>query len=388
VSIEDLLGRDIVPPNQDLLHRNITGKMVMVTGAGGSIGSELCRQIVRLKPLALLLFEQSEFALYSIDRELKSIAAEDNVELIPLLGSVLDSARLKEVIRAYGVHTLYHAAAYKHVPMVERNPAEAVVNNALGTWHVAMVANECMIETFVLISTDKAVRPTNTMGATKRLAELICQGMAIREGKVNTRFSIVRFGNVLGSSGSVVPLFREQIRNGGPLTVTDPKMIRYFMTIPEASQLVIQAGAMAQGGDIFVLDMGVPVKIIDLAKRMVHLSGFEVKDDERPNGDIEIVFTGLRPGEKLYEELLIGDDVQPTSHPLIMRSQEEALPWPKLDSYLSQLEKAALAHDQVRIRELLLESVSGYKPQCGIEDNVLRRMSSSANGKVYSLTPK
>ncbi len=368
----------------------------MVTGAGGSIGSELCRQIVELKPAVLILFEQNEYALYTIEKELAEYAASgggfgvtgDGVRsrVVAILGSVLDSGRLTEVVSTFGIQTIYHAAAYKHVPMVERNPVEAIQNNIFGTWHTAAVAKKCGVETFVLISTDKAVRPTNTMGATKRFAELVLQGLAKRstpslpgfQSQVKngadggtprrTRFCMVRFGNVLGSSGSVVPLFHEQISQGGPVTVTDPKIIRYFMTIPEAAQLVIQAGAMGQGGDVFVLDMGEAVKILDLAKKMIRLSGFEVKDADHPKGDIEIQFTGLRPGEKLYEELLIGDNVRPTEHPLIMCAEEEVLSWDEIQYFLDGFDAATEVHDQVKIRSLLLEAVPGFKPQCGIED--------------------
>lgn len=397
VTIEDLLGRDQVAPNEDLLHRNIAGKIVMVTGAGGSIGSELCRQILALEPAQLLLFEQSEYALYAIERELiiqinNQPAVKNAMQLVPVLGSVLDSDRLRQVIQAYGVQTIYHTAAYKHVPMVEKNPAEAIRNNILGTWRSAQVAGECGVEAFVLISTDKAVRPTNTMGATKRVAELVLQGLSLdfhsrgERGKGSeTRYCMVRFGNVLGSSGSVVPLFREQIRKGGPVTVTDPKIIRYFMTIPEAAQLVIQAGAMGQGGDVFVLDMGEPVRILDLARKMIHLSGFDVKDEDHPKGDIEIIFTGLRSGEKLYEELLIGDNVQPTDHPLIMRAEEYVMPWPEIEALLNNFESAAADHDQERIRELLLEAVAGFKPQCGIEDSVYRLGEESQPDNVHRL---
>lgn len=390
VTIEDMLGRGEVAPNPELLHANITGKSVMVTGAGGSIGSELCRQIAKLKPAALILFEQSEYVLYSIEKEL----AEDDygLDIVAILGSVQDSERMNQVVSVYGIQTIYHAAAYKHVPMVERNPVEAIQNNIIGTWRAAEVAKSCGVETFVLISTDKAVRPTNTMGATKRFAELVLQGLAQKLNRPGTdpylkkrggmghmdtqhctRFCMVRFGNVLGSSGSVVPLFSEQIRRGGPVTVTDPKIIRFFMTIPEAAQLVIQAGAMGQGGDVFVLDMGEPVKILDLAKKMIHLSGFQVKDDDNPTGDIEIHFTGLRPGEKLYEELLIGDNVRPTDHPLIMCAEEEVLSWESIADFINKFEEASTAHDQEKIRSLLIDAVAGFKPQCGIEDNLSKQ---------------
>ncbi|EIR2650778.1 polysaccharide biosynthesis protein, partial [Shigella sonnei] len=318
VSIDDLLGRDPVAPDAKLMAENITGKAVMVTGAGGSIGSELCRQIVRYKPAKLVLFELSEYALYAIEKELSALCDKEvlNVPVIPLLGSVQRQNRLQMVMKSFGIQTVYHAAAYKHVPLVEHNVVEGVRNNVFGTLYCAESAIESGVETFVLISTDKAVRPTNTMGTTKRLAELVLQALSARQSQ--TRFCMVRFGNVLGSSGSVVPLFEKQIAQGGPVTLTHRDIIRYFMTIPEASQLVIQAGAMGHGGDVFVLDMGDPVKIYDLAKRMIRLSGLSVRDDKNPDGDIAIEVTGLRPGEKLYEELLIGDSVQGTSHPRIM----------------------------------------------------------------------
>lgn len=380
VEIEDLLGRDSVSPNYQLLDANITGKVVMVTGAGGSIGSELCRQIVQLFPSKLILLEQNEFALYAMERELLNWAEDrgavyNQQTILPILASVTDQDRVELVCRELGVETIYHAAAYKHVPMVERNPVEAIENNIFGTYRTALAAINSGVETFVLISTDKAVRPTNTMGATKRFAELILQGLAASK-QGHTRFTMVRFGNVLGSSGSVVPLFREQIRNGGPVTVTDPKIIRYFMTIPEASQLVIQAGAMGKGGDVFVLDMGEPVRILDMARRMIHLSGYEIKDDEHPNGDIEIKFTGLRPGEKLYEELLIGDLALPTEHERIMRAQEEVLPINKIEALLEQFQQAASNNSPDKVRELLLEAVSGFKPQCGVEDLIFKSQQS------------
>ena len=380
VEIEDLLGRDSVTPNPDLLHANIKGKNVLVTGAGGSIGSELCRQIIQLEPDCLVLFDNSEYALYSIEKELKGLVnnlvagngelSQTKVSLFPILGNVCEQNRMERVCEAYGVQTIYHAAAYKHVPLVESNPAEAINNNVFGTLHAAQAAINTGVETFLLISTDKAVRPTNTMGATKRFAELILQGLS--NNNTGTRFSMVRFGNVLGSSGSVVPLFREQIARGGPVTVTDPKIIRYFMTIPEAAQLVIQAGAMGKGGDVFVLDMGEPVKIFELAKTLIHLCGLEVKDDDHPDGDVEIQFTGLRPGEKLYEELLIGDNVTETEHSLIMRAQEEVLEWSEMRQFLNQFEDALSTCDQDKIRELLLEAVRGYKPQCDIEDMIYK----------------
>ncbi|MFI3118384.1 MAG: nucleoside-diphosphate sugar epimerase/dehydratase [Methylococcaceae bacterium] len=384
VDIADLLGRDAVPPDQSLLHDNITGKVVMVTGAGGSIGSELCRQIIRLQPKSLILFELSEFALYAIEKELQHLLAKhsaypyplpgniDNAEpitLMALLGSVENAQRCEKICNAFKVQTIYHAAAYKHVPMVEKNPGVAVWNNIFGTLRVAQAAIKANVETFVLISTDKAVRPTNTMGATKRFAELILQALSSDPANTSsTRFTMVRFGNVLGSSGSVVPLFKEQIARGGPVTVTDERITRYFMTIPEASQLVIQAGAMGQGGDVFVLDMGEPIRIIDLAKRMIHLSGLEIKDDQHPDGDIEISFSGLRPGEKLYEELLIGDNVSETGHPRIMRAQEHVIPWAELEKILATLEQATQDDDFERVRDILSDTVTGFVPQCEIED--------------------
>jgi len=374
VEIEDLLGRDPVEPYKNLLDENIYGKVVMVTGAGGSIGSELCRQILLQKPERLILFEQNEYALYAIESELDSSHSQCGElyesygvhHIVPILGSVLDQVRLEDVCKTFKVKTIYHAAAYKHVPLVEKNPFEAIKNNIHGTYRAAQAAINSGVETFLLISTDKAVRPTNIMGASKRFAELVLQGLANEKSK--TRFSMVRFGNVLGSSGSVVPLFRSQIQNGGPVTVTHPDIIRYFMTIPEAAQLVIQAGAMGTGGDVFVLDMGEPVKIAELARKMVHLSGLSIKDDEHPDGDISITYTGLRPGEKLYEELLIGDNATGTKHPRILTAQEESLSWDKVKKYLDQFEIAFTNSDGEMTRNLLLEVISGYKPESNIED--------------------
>ena len=378
VDIGDLLGRNPVAPDQSLLHASISGKVVMVTGAGGSIGSELCRQIIQLQPLALILFELSEFGLYAIEKELNHLLIKTNdskhIEIITVLGSVTNAKRIEKVCKAFKVQTVYHAAAYKHVPMVEKNPGEAVWNNIFGTLHAAQAAIHAEVELFVLISTDKAVRPTNTMGATKRFAELILQALSLELGeKHKTRFTMVRFGNVLGSSGSVVPLFREQIARGGPVTVTDARIIRYFMTIPEASQLVIQAGALGLGGDVFVLDMGEPIRILDLAKRMIHLSGLEVKDENHPSGEIEIGFTGLRPGEKLYEELLIGDNVTKTSHPRIMRAEEQVIPWIELEKMLETLKKATNDDDFEQVRVVLKRAVSGFVPQCEIDDLLWKR---------------
>lgn len=379
VGVLDLLGRIPVEADLPLLNANVKDKVVLVTGAGGSIGSELCRQIIKIGPEKLILFERSEHDLYAIENELaqlvgrlyRDLGSADEM-LSPILASVLNRERLEAVCQAFGVQTIYHAAAYKHVPMVERNPSEAVRNNVIGTYKAAMAAIDSEVETFVLVSTDKAVRPTSTMGATKRFAEMILQGLSTRHpGK--TRFTMVRFGNVLDSSGSVVPLFRKQIQKGGPVTVTDPKIIRYFMTIPEAAQLVIQAGAMGQGGDVFVLDMGEPVKIVDMARRMIHLSGFEVRDEANPDGDIEIVYTGLRPGEKLYEELLIGEDVMPTQHPLIMTANEDGLPWDALSDYIAKFTQSIDSHDVERSRQLLVEAVKGFDPQCEVADLVQER---------------
>lgn len=370
VSIEDLLGRDPIPPNQELLNKNIAGKVVMVTGAGGSIGSELCRQILLLEPKQLLLFEVSEFALYSIDQELKVIASQHglNVPVCQILGSIQDREKLDAVLKAFNVDTIYHAAAYKHVPLVEFNVSEGVKNNIVGTMNTAQAAIEAGVEKFVLISTDKAVRPTNVMGASKRFAELVLQGLA--EEQTNTCFTMVRFGNVLGSSGSVIPYFEKQIRNGGPVTVTHKDITRFFMTIPEAAQLVIQAGAMGKGGDVFVLDMGEPVKIVDLAENLIKLMGMHVKNDENPEGDIEIVFTGLRPGEKLYEELLIGEDVGETQHPRIMTANEKYLPWNEVERLVQELVGSSEQGGQNRIREILLKAPTDYKPSSPIVDHL------------------
>ena len=364
VKIDDLLGRDAVSPNNELFDKCIKNKVVLVTGAGGSIGSELCRQIVKHEPEQLILFELSEYALYSVEQEFKALIADNgyHIVLTPLLGSVQNKIRLKNIFTAYGVHTVYHAAAYKHVPIVEENIVEGIRNNIFGTRRAAEAAYESGVETFVLISTDKAVRPTNIMGTTKRFAEMLLQGMAKVSSGEGTRFCMVRFGNVLGSSGSVVPLFTQQIKSGGPVTVTHPDIIRYFMTIPEAAQLVLQAGALGQGGDVFVLDMGEPVKIADLAKKMIHLSGYEVKDDANPDGDISLVYSGLRPGEKLYEELLIGDNVSNTQHPRIMRAQETMLPMAVIDEKMALLDEACHEFNVARVREILLESETGYVP--------------------------
>jgi FlaA1/EpsC-like NDP-sugar epimerase len=374
VSIYDLLGRDSVAPNKELLEADTSSKVVMITGAGGSIGSELCRQIINQRPKKIVLMELSEFALYSINGELQKLASKLDYDLpvIPLLGSVQHKNRLLTIMRTFGVQTIYHAAAYKHVPVVEHNVIEGVRNNIFGTLFVAEAAIEAQVETFVLISTDKAVRPTNVMGTTKRMAELVLQALAekTKQAKGKTRFCMVRFGNVLGSSGSVVPLFRKQIKAGGPVTVTHPDIIRYFMTIPEASQLVIQAGAMGKGGDVFVLDMGDPVNISDLAAKMIRLSGLTVIDKLNVDADIAIEYTGLRPGEKLFEELLIGDDVTQTDHSRIMSAHEAWLPWPELEKILLQLDEACHQSDHKEIRRLLLQAPTGFVPKDGICDLV------------------
>ncbi len=382
VDIADLLGRDTVPAQEDLLEHCIRGRSVMVTGAGGSIGSELCRQILSLRPTTLLLFEHGEFNLYSILNELEQRIARESlpVRLLPILGSVRNQSKLLDVMKAWHVDTVYHAAAYKHVPMVEHNIAEGVLNNVLGTLYTAQAALQSGVANFVLISTDKAVRPTNVMGSTKRLAEMTLQALSREAAPIlfgeksnisqvnKTRFTMVRFGNVLGSSGSVIPLFHRQIKSGGPLTVTHPKITRYFMTIPEAAQLVIQAGSMGLGGDVFVLDMGEPVKIVELAEKMVHLSGLSVRSEKNPQGDIAIEFTGLRPGEKLYEELLIGDNVAQTQHPMIMSANEDHISWEALKVRLNQLLAAVDEDDYTRVRQLLRETVSGYTPDGEIVD--------------------
>ncbi|MDO6579746.1 nucleoside-diphosphate sugar epimerase/dehydratase [Photobacterium sp. 2_MG-2023] len=378
VAIEDLLGRDPVAPQQSLMEANIKNKVVMVTGAGGSIGSELCRQILRQKPKVLVLFELSEFGLYQIDRELSVLSMEEglDVKVVPLLGSVQRINRLATVMKSFAVQTVYHAAAYKHVPLVEYNVVEGVRNNVFGTYYTAKAAIEAKVESFVLISTDKAVRPTNVMGTTKRMAELALQALSEEESKKNkgTRFCMVRFGNVLGSSGSVIPLFKRQIANGGPVTVTHPDIIRYFMTIPEAAQLVIQAGAMGKGGDVFVLDMGEPVKITDLAANLIQLSGLEVKNDDNPYGDIEIQFTGLRPGEKLFEELLIGDNVERTAHERIMTASERYLLLDEYKKVLDELDEACHNFEHEKIRQLLLDAPTDFTPTDGIGDLVWQQL--------------
>jgi FlaA1/EpsC-like NDP-sugar epimerase len=384
LDIDDLLGREPVTPNHILLAKNIVGKVVLVTGAGGSIGSELCRQILAVAPAKLLLIEQSEFALYAIHQELEEklagLQGATSPVLVPLLASVLDDDRMREIMSTWHPDTLYHAAAYKHVPLVEHNPAAGIKNNVLGTLCTAQAAAENGVSDFVLISTDKAVRPTNVMGASKRLAEMALQALAATQGGTpnGTKFSMVRFGNVLGSSGSVVPKFRQQIRDGGPITLTHPEVTRFFMTIPEAAQLVIQAGAMARGGDVFVLDMGQPVRIIDLARRMVELSGLTVKDEQNPEGDIEIAVTGLRPGEKLYEELLIGDNPKSTVHPRIMKAEEEFIPWAEFEAKLTALEMALNVNDVGVIRLMMQKLVAGYIPSDDIVDWVFLEQEAEA----------
>lgn len=377
VDVEDLLGRNPVPPNPDLMGASITGKTVMVTGAGGSIGSELCYQILKLAPTRLLLFDLSEAALYTVERKARHLVQKKNIncDIVALLGSVHHEHRVREVMETFEVKTVYHAAAYKHVPIVEHNLFEGIHNNIFGTLYAAKAAIDAGVESFVLISTDKAVNPTNTMGATKRFAELILQ--ALHTQTVSTRFSMVRFGNVLESSGSVVPLFREQIKNGGPVTVTHRDIIRYFMTIPEAAQLVIQAGSMATGGDVFVLDMGKPVKILDLAIRMINLMGLAVRDAERPHGDIEIQFVGLRPAEKLFEELLIGSNVSGTEHPRIMRADEDCLSMEKVSELLDKLKRASRDLDYEKARRILQAAVAEYAPQNDIDDLVWQQKTAS-----------
>lgn len=390
VKVEELLGRDPVPPYSHLMGRNIRDKVVMVTGAGGSIGSELCRQIVRYQPEVLVLFELSEYSLYAIDAELNALIGKEklnSVRIVPIMGTVHAQNRVESVMQAFKVQTVYHAAAYKHVPMVEYNVVEGVRNNVFGTWHTAEAAINSAVESFVLVSTDKAVRPTNVMGATKRMSELVLQALAKRQDW--TCFSMVRFGNVLGSSGSVVPKFREQINAGGPVTVTDKDITRYFMTIPEAAQLVIQAGAMAfdkhanqgsVGGDVFVLDMGEPVKIEQLARKLIRLMGKSVKDAGSPHGDIEIAYSGLRPGEKLYEELLIGDNVQQTDHPRIMTASEIDLAWPEVEALLERFTEHCQNFEIDRVHELLKEAPLEFSPNDGINDLVWKADESVALG--------
>ena len=367
VSVDELLGRKAVEPIPELLSANITNKVVMVSGAGGSIGKELCRQIVQHKPSKLVLLDVSEAFLYEINQEITEYLLDNQSDLIvePLIGNVQSGMLMSHIFHKFKVQTIYHAAAYKHVPMVEHNVIAGISNNVLGTYEIAQAAIYCEVETFVLISTDKAVRPTNVMGATKRLAELVLQGLAEKDH--DTRFVMVRFGNVLGSSGSVVPLFKKQIKKGGPITITHPEIIRYFMTIPEAAQLVLQAGAMGTGGDVFVLDMGKPVKIVDLAYKMTHLMGLTIKDDQNPEGDIAIKYTGLRPGEKLYEELLIGNQPKKTFHKRILRANEFSLPWPDVAKMISQLTDAMRDENVAKIRELLIDFPLEYQPNLSNE---------------------
>jgi FlaA1/EpsC-like NDP-sugar epimerase len=388
VDITDLLGRDAVPPIPKLLDACIRGKSVMVTGAGGSIGSELCMQIARLGPKRLVLLDLSEAALYTIDQAIQDVAQRKTLELeiVALIGSAHHRNRIQEVLEAYNVDTVYHAAAYKHVPLVEHNMIEGVHNNVFGTLHTAEAAIAAGVKSFVLVSTDKAVLPTNVMGATKRFSELVLQGLHQRGS--GTSFSMVRFGNVLASSGSVVPLFRDQIRNGGPVTVTHPEIYRYFMTIPEAASLVVQAGSMGKGGDVFVLDMGKPVRIRDLAEKMIHLMGLTVRDEQNPDGDIEIRYTGLRPAEKLYEELLIGNNVMGTEHPGIMRAEEDFLPWNEIKPLIDQLWIACQRLDCTKARETLLRAVVGYSPTKEVEDLVWRHRNDGARANLGSnVTP-
>jgi FlaA1/EpsC-like NDP-sugar epimerase len=390
VDIADLLGRDSVPPKPGLFDAPIRDRVVMVTGAGGSIGSELCRQIIGLGPKRLVLFEMSELALYNIERELRALAEKNSwqVELIALIGNAHHRFRVRDIFSAYRVQIVYHAAAYKHVPIVEHNVIEGIHNNVISTWYAAEAAHEAEVETFVLVSTDKAVNPTNVMGATKRFAEIVLQGLQRRGSK--TRFCMVRFGNVLASSGSVVPLFNEQIKAGGPVTVTHPDVIRYFMTIREAAQLVIQTGSMAEGGDVFVLDMGKPVRIGDLARRMIHLAGLTVRDEQHPDGDIEISYTGLRPAEKLYEELLIGNNVTGTQHPMILRAIEHSLPWARVQELLDEVLVAMSRFDCPRALQLLNEAVAEYTPAPQLHDLVWARQSATHadDRKVTSLKPR
>ena len=367
LDVEDLLGREAVKPQANLLASSLQDQTILVSGAGGSIGSELCRQILSERPKRLVLLDHSEFALYTLHRELQALCETQykGVELVPVLASVVNKSRLAWVFEHYRPATVYHAAAYKHVPMVECNPSEGILNNVFGTLNMAQMAIDSGVSRFVLVSTDKAVRPTNLMGASKRMAELVLQALAQANTSNATCFCMVRFGNVLGSSGSVVPLFRDQLLHGGPLTVTHPDVTRYFMTIQEAVQLVLQAAAMASGGEVFVLDMGEPVKIIDLARRLVELSGLQVRDSANPDGDIEFSIIGLRPGEKLYEELLIGDNPTETAHQRIMKAREDFMPWPELQAHLGQLQQAADSGDVQSIKGTLKTCVQGYQEMPG-----------------------
>lgn len=396
IEIEDLLGRDIVPPDPLLLGACIKDSNVMITGAGGSIGSELCRQILRLKPATMILYDSSEYGLYMIESELREVQrvmeGGQGIRIVALLGSVRNQIQVEHIMRRFSIRTVYHAAAYKQVPMVEKNIVEGVQNNIFGTLVLAKAAARHDVENFVFISTDKAVRPANIMGATKRFAEQILQALAAtgEQAGTRTRFSMVRFGNVLGSSGSVVPLFRKQIAQGGPVTVTHSEVTRYFMTVQEAAQLVIQAGSMASGGDVFVLDMNEPVRIVDLARKMIHLMGYIIKDERNPNGDIAIEYTGLRPGEKLYEELLIGERVTGTDHPKIMRAEEDFLRWPEIEALLRRLELACANLDQQLIRELLSEAIGGFVSKEVLSDPMLEvetatKVAADADDKVLPL---
>ena len=386
VDLDDLLGREPVPPHPELIDRCITGKVVMVTGAGGSIGSELCRQILTSGPKELILLDNSEYALYNIERELQEMSdvAGLSVDRVALLGSVQDERRLESIYRTFDVQTVYHAAAYKHVPIVEYNVAEGVANNVFGTWYAAEAARKAGVETFVLVSTDKAVRPTNIMGASKRFAEMILQGLA--QNGTTTRFCMVRFGNVLGSSGSVVPLFREQIEAGGPVTVTHPEVSRYFMSITEAAQLVLQSGAMGTGGDVFVLDMGEPVRIVDLARRMIRLSGYEMDHDTHVGEHIDIEFIGLRPGEKLHEELLLGSNVEGTGHPMIMRAEEECLSYDEIRVHLQELMEFCDTLDCDGITSVLNDAVSGFSDHQVRYDHLWRKQGVKALAIPASVT--
>lgn len=368
IDMNDLLGRSEVLPDNDLLRKDIEGRVVLVTGAGGSIGSELSRQVYNLEPVKLIILDSSEYSLYLIKNELESMNRD--IELYSILADVTNKERLKIIFREFGVNTIYHAAAYKHVPLVEQNPFEGIRNNIFGTLSCAQMAVEENVDTFVLISTDKAVRPTNIMGASKRFAEMILQALSLSKENHNTRMLMVRFGNVLGSSGSAIPLFEQQISNGGPITVTHPEIVRYFMSISEASELVIQAGAMGKGGDVFVLDMGDPVKILDLAKRLIFLSGLEVRDESNPNGDIEIIFSGLRPGEKLYEELLIGENVSQTKHKQIWRAEEDTLSKEELFKSLELLQEASFKNDVIALKKILEEVVEGFTSEKEIVDAI------------------
>jgi FlaA1/EpsC-like NDP-sugar epimerase len=388
IEIEDLLGRDPVQGNSRLMDRNIGNKVVMVTGAGGSIGSELCRQIIIHSPIALILFELNEYNLYKIEDELSRAILKSNfsIELVPLLGSVQHKNRVEKVMSSFGVDTVYHAAAYKHVPMVEQNLIEGVRNNLFGTQCCAEAAIAAGVKTFVLVSTDKAVRPTNIMGASKRLAEIMLQSLASTQ--TETKICMVRFGNVLGSSGSVVPKFQEQIARGGPVTITHPEITRYFMTISEAAQLVIQAGSMAKGGDVFVLEMGDPVKIVDLAKEMISLSGLTIKDENNPNADIEIQFSGLRPGEKLYEELLVEQNCHGTEHPRIMRAEESHIQWEDAEKLLNRVDKQCHEFDYEGLRAEFVASPASFKPLNDIDDLIYKKMKVRPQFNLIKAIPK